>query len=57
MRLATLPAANERMRNSGTWNIGEATLVSIHTNRQSISTPPIRAARTQGLLQPMVWRP
>ena len=29
MKLATLPAANERMRNSGMWNIGAATLVSI----------------------------
>ena len=55
MRLATLPAAKERILNNEMRNIGDGTFVSIQTNRQSVASPPIREARTHGLVQPIVW--
>ena len=39
------------------WNIGSETWVSTTPKTTSSTAPPIRPARTHGLVQPMEWPP
>ena len=53
MKLARLPAAKARMRNSDSRNSGSATLVSTTPNTTSSAIPPKMAVSTHGLVQPI----
>ena len=52
-----LPNVKARMRNSGRWNIGSATRVSITQKAGRTATPPMSAARTMGFVHPIVSPP
>ena len=56
-RVAALPAANARIRNSFSGNIGSSTRGSMTQNTTSSATPPIRPVSTHGLVQPIVCPP
>ena len=56
-RLAALPAANARILNRPSWNIGSAIRVSMRQNATSSAAPPARPPSTYGLVQPVGWPP
>ena len=56
-RLAALPAANARILNSPSWNIGSAILVSMMQNATSSATPVASPPTTHGLVHPVVCPP
>ena len=57
IRLARLPAANARIRNSDSRNIGSATLASTKQKTTSAARPPKIMESTNGLVQPMACPP